>query len=152
MVDTGAPAASAKATGGTETAEDNPGTAATCTDSDPSGPSFSTPQAAKKAQAIQFNPNSKWEEPIEVPGLTLWDVHCAPRQVNEDPNARIRVSVKQLSSEFHCPVCLGYFTKPVTVMECLHRFCSECIEKCLRIGKKECPSCRIHIPSRRSLR
>lgn len=37
-------------------------------------------------------------------------------------------------------------------MECLHRFCAECIEKCLRLGKKECPSCRVHIPSRRSLR
>ena len=37
-------------------------------------------------------------------------------------------------------------------MECLHRFCHECIQKCLRVGKKECPSCRIHIPSRRSLR
>eukprot|EP00593_Proboscia_inermis_P017188 CAMPEP_0171308154 /NCGR_PEP_ID=MMETSP0816-20121228/18279_1 /TAXON_ID=420281 /ORGANISM="Proboscia inermis, Strain CCAP1064/1" /LENGTH=258 /DNA_ID=CAMNT_0011790865 /DNA_START=107 /DNA_END=883 /DNA_ORIENTATION=+ len=38
------------------------------------------------------------------------------------------------------------------VMECLHRFCGQCIQKCLRLGKKECPSCRIHIPSRRSLR
>lgn len=37
-------------------------------------------------------------------------------------------------------------------MECLHRFCGECIQKCLRLGKKECPSCRIHIPTRRSLR
>ena len=37
-------------------------------------------------------------------------------------------------------------------MECLHRFCSECIQKCLRVGKNECPSCRIHVPSRRSLR
>lgn len=37
-------------------------------------------------------------------------------------------------------------------MECLHRYCDQCIQKCLRVGKKECPSCRIHIPSRRSLR
>jgi len=137
------PAAPTPAADGTEAMGSAPAAAAPAPD-----PSSSTPNA----QAIQFNPISKWEEPIEVPGLTLWDVHCAPRQVNEDPNARIRVSVKQLSSEFHCPVCLGYFNKPVTVMECLHRFCSECIEKCLRIGKKECPSCRIHIPSRRSLR
>ena len=36
--------------------------------------------------------------------------------------------------------------------QCLHRFCSECIQKCLRVGRKECPSCRIHVPSRRSLR
>lgn len=104
--------------------------------------------------SIQYNPISKWEEPIEVIGLTQWDIHCKPRHIQneDDPNARIRVSVKQLSTEMTCPVCLGFFNKPVTVMECLHRFCAECIEKCLRIGKKECPSCRIHIPSRRSLR
>ncbi|KAH8045391.1 hypothetical protein JL720_16711 [Aureococcus anophagefferens] len=42
--------------------------------------------------------------------------------------------------------------KTKIVMECLHRFCSECIQKCLRVGKNECPSCRIHVPSRRSLR
>ena len=104
---------------------------------------------------IQFNPISRWEEePVDVIGLTLWDIHSKPRHIQneDDPNARIRVSVKQLSTEMTCPVCLGFFNKPVTVMECLHRFCAECIEKCLRIGKKECPSCRIHIPSRRSLR
>lgn len=37
-------------------------------------------------------------------------------------------------------------------MECLHRFCGECINKCIRFGMKECPSCRKSIPSRRSLR
>jgi len=35
---------------------------------------------------------------------------------------------------------------------CLHRFCSSCIEKCLRIGKQECPSCRQPVATRRSLR
>ena len=38
------------------------------------------------------------------------------------------------------------------VTECLHRFCRECIQKCLRVGKHECPSCRMRVPSRRSLR
>ena len=118
--------------------------------SDGAGSSYSN----SDPPSIQFNPISKWEEPIEVIGLTQWDIHCKPRHIQneDDPNARIRVSVKQLSTEMTCPVCLGFFNKPVTVMECLHRFCAECIEKCLRIGKKECPSCRIHIPSRRSLR
>jgi len=50
-----------------------------------------------------------------------------------------------------CPVCLGLMTAP-TATECLHRFCSECIETSLRIGKKECPSCRFPIATRRSLR
>lgn len=36
--------------------------------------------------------------------------------------------------------------------ECLHRFCRECIEMSLRLGRKQCPSCRCACPSRRSLR
>eukprot|EP00304_Pavlova_gyrans_P010588 CAMPEP_0206054832 /NCGR_PEP_ID=MMETSP1466-20131121/38955_1 /ASSEMBLY_ACC=CAM_ASM_001126 /TAXON_ID=44452 /ORGANISM="Pavlova gyrans, Strain CCMP608" /LENGTH=87 /DNA_ID=CAMNT_0053430053 /DNA_START=20 /DNA_END=281 /DNA_ORIENTATION=+ len=28
----------------------------------------------------------------------------------------------------------------------------ECMERCLRQGKKECPSCRRHVATRRSLR
>lgn len=34
----------------------------------------------------------------------------------------------------------------------MHRFCKECIEKALRLGKKECPTCRKLIVSHRSLR
>lgn len=37
-------------------------------------------------------------------------------------------------------------------MKCVHRFCKDCIKKCLRVAKNECPSCRIHIPSQRFLR
>ena len=40
----------------------------------------------------------------------------------------------------------------VPTVQCLHRFCRECIHKCLRLGKKECPACRTHVPSRRSCR
>mmetsp|Transcript_25268 Transcript_25268/g.60747 ORF Transcript_25268/g.60747 Transcript_25268/m.60747 type:complete len:308 (+) Transcript_25268:42-965(+) len=101
---------------------------------------------------IMFNPVSKWQESIEVPGLTLFDIHREPRREKIDPDARVRIQLKVLGPEFHCPVCLGYIKNTRIVKECLHRFCNECIEKCLRIGKKECPQCRIHIPSRRSLR
>ncbi|KAL1095400.1 hypothetical protein V6Z11_D06G154500 [Gossypium hirsutum] len=37
-------------------------------------------------------------------------------------------------------------------MECLHRFCRECIDKSMRMGNNECPACRTHCASRRSLR
>ncbi|KAH9606540.1 hypothetical protein KSS87_000527 [Heliosperma pusillum] len=37
-------------------------------------------------------------------------------------------------------------------MECLHRFCRECIDKSIRMGNKEYPACRTHCASRRSLR
>ncbi|RDX82456.1 putative E3 ubiquitin-protein ligase RING1a, partial [Mucuna pruriens] len=42
--------------------------------------------------------------------------------------------------------------KTRTVMECLHRFCRECIDKSMRLGNNECPACRTHCASRRSLR
>jgi E3 ubiquitin-protein ligase RNF1/2 len=98
-----------------------------------------------------FHPESKWEEPYSDLVLTLYDLHRIPRPV-KDAKLRLTVPLKHLNSEFVCPICLGYMRKTSMVMECLHRFCNECIQKCLRIGKKECPSCRIHIPSRRSLR
>uniref|UniRef100_A0A5B6ZN55 Putative E3 ubiquitin-protein ligase RING1a n=1 Tax=Davidia involucrata TaxID=16924 RepID=A0A5B6ZN55_DAVIN len=37
-------------------------------------------------------------------------------------------------------------------MECMHRFCRECIDKSMRLGNNECPACRTHCASRRSLR
>ncbi|KAL7534569.1 hypothetical protein ACHAXR_005963 [Thalassiosira sp. AJA248-18] len=109
--------------------------------------------AANAAEVpIDFNPVSKWQEYVEVPGLTLFDIHRKPRRENVDPEARVLVQLKVLGPEFHCPVCLGYIKNTRIVKECMHRFCNECIEKCLRIGMKECPQCRAHIPSRRSLR
>jgi len=40
---------------------------------------------------------------------------------------------------------------PTNVKLCLHRFCGDCIEKYIRV-KKECPTCRVAIGSRRFLR
>ncbi|KAG0470847.1 hypothetical protein HPP92_017547 [Vanilla planifolia] len=48
--------------------------------------------------------------------------------------------------------CTGIIRKTRTVMECLHRFCRECIDKSMRLGNNECPACRTHCASRRSLR
>ena len=64
----------------------------------------------------------------------------------------VSISSRYVNMELTCPVCLRLLHKTEIVMECLHRFCGECIQKCLRVGKNECPSCRIHVPSRRSLR
>jgi len=114
-----------------------------------------------------YNPISQWKEHVELPGLTLFDIHRKPREVivsdkqaatgdenivSGENSTLMKLPLKKLNSEFHCPICLEYMKKTQIVMECLHRFCGNCIEKCLRLGKKECPSCRIHIPSRRSLR
>lgn len=61
------------------------------------------------------------------------------------------VNMSLLNVDLRCPICLGVLRDPVAT-ECLHRFCNNCIEKCLRVGKKECPSCRCYVATRRSLR
>ena len=109
------------------------------------------------------HPTSEYEEYVEVPGLTLYDIHRKPRQVLEGPKSDesniskaepliLRIPLNKVRSEFNCPICLKVMVKTTIVMECLHRFCADCIEKCLRLGMKECPSCRVHIPSRRNMR
>ena len=123
-----------------------------------------------------YNPSSKYEELIEVPGLTLYEIYREPRRV--DPSSTIRLDINDINTAFQCPICLGYIKNCRTVMECLHRFCEDCskslrfslsllhtvltplvlwklftiVEKYIRLGKKECPQCRKPVPSRRSLR
>eukprot|EP00577_Skeletonema_sp_RCC1716_P021108 CAMPEP_0113372710 /NCGR_PEP_ID=MMETSP0013_2-20120614/679_1 /TAXON_ID=2843 ORGANISM="Skeletonema costatum, Strain 1716" /NCGR_SAMPLE_ID=MMETSP0013_2 /ASSEMBLY_ACC=CAM_ASM_000158 /LENGTH=290 /DNA_ID=CAMNT_0000254619 /DNA_START=39 /DNA_END=911 /DNA_ORIENTATION=- /assembly_acc=CAM_ASM_000158 len=99
-----------------------------------------------------FNPKSKWEEFIQIPDLTLFDIYREPRTETADLSERVQLPLNVLNSEFHCAVCLGYIKNARCVKECLHRFCDECIDRCIRIGKKECPTCRVHIPSKRSVR
>lgn len=62
------------------------------------------------------------------------------------------ITAVMINTELTCPICLGIIRNCTTVMECLHRFCLDCIEKSLRLGRKQCPSCRVACPSRRNLR
>ncbi|XP_066474542.1 zinc finger protein RFP-like [Tiliqua scincoides] len=52
--------------------------------------------------------------------------------------------VQELCDEATCPICLDYFTDPVTVGECGHNFCQACLTQCW--GKEDvvasCPQCR----------
>ncbi|XP_029770071.1 zinc finger protein RFP-like, partial [Terrapene carolina triunguis] len=47
--------------------------------------------------------------------------------------------VESLQEEAKCPVCLEYFTEPVT-LECGHNFCRACISQCWE-GSDTAPSC-----------
>uniref|UniRef100_A0A452ZFR2 RING-type domain-containing protein n=1 Tax=Aegilops tauschii subsp. strangulata TaxID=200361 RepID=A0A452ZFR2_AEGTS len=69
-----------------------------------------------------------------------------------DSDAFILVKLMDIRKEVQCPICLGIIRKTRTVMECLHRFCRDCIDKSMRLGNNECPACRTHCKSRRSLR
>ncbi|XP_010540459.1 PREDICTED: putative E3 ubiquitin-protein ligase RING1a [Tarenaya hassleriana] len=64
----------------------------------------------------------------------------------------VMVNLSEIHKDVQCPICLGIIRKTRTVMECLHRFCRECIDKSMRLGNNECPACRTHCASRRSLR
>ena len=105
----------------------------------------------RQAEPGDRNPISEYDELVQIPGLTLYDIHRKPRpppaaddKAGIDPNA--------IETVLRCPICFVLMQRSVLVMGCMHRFCSNCIERCLRTGNKECPQCRHKIPSRRSLR
>ena len=94
---------------------------------------------------------TKEHSSAEIEGLNRWEM-ARPVRAALASGTKCIVPARHFNVEFTCPICLGLLRQTLTVMECLHRFCSECINKCLRVGLKECPKCRIHCPSRRSLR
>ena len=51
-----------------------------------------TAAAATTCVPTAINTSSRWQEPIEVPGLTLFDIYREPRQPAE--NARVRLPLK----------------------------------------------------------
>jgi len=58
-------------------------------------------------------------------------------------------------NEIMCPICLDVLDTTWTVMACLHRFCSDCLQKTLRMDRgpnqsHECPLCRVKLASRRA--
>ncbi|XP_072889311.1 zinc-binding protein A33-like [Hemitrygon akajei] len=56
--------------------------------------------------------------------------------------------VESLTEEVICPICLDFFTEPVT-LECGHNFCRSCITQCWeREERNSCPECREEIADR----
>eukprot|EP00922_Rhytidocystis_sp_ex-Travisia-forbesii_P057764 GHVS01085492.1.p1 GENE.GHVS01085492.1~~GHVS01085492.1.p1 ORF type:complete len:384 (-),score=70.27 GHVS01085492.1:94-1110(-) len=82
------------------------------------------------------------------------DLLCRPRLMQDQSvlQQSTDLTMFDLRTDLSCPICMGILQHAVVVKDCLHRFCADCIEKCVRIGIRECPQCRIHIASRRSLR
>ncbi|XP_078073484.1 zinc-binding protein A33-like [Mustelus asterias] len=61
-------------------------------------------------------------------------------------NMASRQQLQSLTEEAICPICLDFFTDPVS-LDCGHNFCRSCITQCW--GKKEinsCPECREEFP------
>ncbi|CAH2046501.1 unnamed protein product, partial [Thlaspi arvense] len=76
----------------------------------------------------------------------------SPSSTPGDQSENMDIDLGEIRKDVQCPICLGIIKKTRTVMECLHRFCRECIDKSMRLGNNECPACRKHCASRRSLR
>ncbi|KAG2683807.1 hypothetical protein I3760_10G050500 [Carya illinoinensis] len=96
----------------------------------------------------QDNPNNHHEQPEDAE-----ESDRSPSSSNgENKDELVAVKLSDIRKEVQCPICLGIIRKTRTVMECLHRFCRECIDKSMRMGNNECPACRTHCASRRSLR
>uniref|UniRef100_A0A8C4XAD5 E3 ubiquitin-protein ligase RNF166 n=1 Tax=Erpetoichthys calabaricus TaxID=27687 RepID=A0A8C4XAD5_ERPCA len=48
-----------------------------------------------------------------------------------------------LESQFSCPICLEVYHKPVSIGNCGHTFCGECLQPCLQVPSPLCPLCRM---------
>ncbi|KAI9105415.1 hypothetical protein DFS34DRAFT_8331 [Phlyctochytrium arcticum] len=44
-----------------------------------------------------------------------------------------------------CPVCMDFFTLPIQMPQCIHVFCTPCIEKTIETGARRCPLCKRHV-------
>ncbi len=50
------------------------------------------------------------------------------------PSSDVLNIVRKGNIDFFIFLCIGIIRKTRTVMECLHRFCRECIDKSMRLG------------------
>ena len=74
------------------------------------------------------------------PGCTLLDMIRPVREAV--PNATVRLPKRVIDSDLTCAICMNIICETMIISDCLHRFCSDCIGQCLRLSKRECPSCR----------
>ncbi|XP_060533793.1 E3 ubiquitin-protein ligase RING2-like [Cylas formicarius] len=81
--------------------------------------------------------------------LNLYEENRTPQNLLESD---VEINARALQAEFVCPICLEVLNKTMTTKNCLHRFCYDCIISAIRSGKKECPTCRTKLVSKRDLR
>ncbi|VFQ84087.1 unnamed protein product [Cuscuta campestris] len=105
-------------------------------------------QEAEQLQQEEQSPNRDQESIKQSSGDDSDETGTDP----EDFDELISVSRSAIRGNVQCPICLGIIKRTRVVMGCQHRFCKECIDKSMRLGNNECPACRIHCASRRSLR
>ncbi|CAM8904093.1 unnamed protein product [Rhodiola kirilowii] len=110
------------------------------------------PAQKRQRDPSEDDPQQDADEDLQ-PNVNGAELERSPSVSSEEEMAElVDVALPDIRKEVQCPICLGIIRKTRTVMECLHRFCRECIDKSMRLGNNECPACRTHCASRRSLR
>jgi hypothetical protein len=63
-------------------------------------------------------------------GLSLYELACQPRQVNQDDKVTLNIGKvdKIIKETLRCNICLQIYHDPVNIKTCLHKFCKKCIE------------------------
>ncbi len=106
-----------------------------------------------RREVANLKPNPKDVAPPAFLTLDDYERVRPPLEIEFLPGDHVtRISTREINVELTCPVCLDLCKGTMVLKDCLHRFCKVCIDKSLRIGNKECPVCRQHYSSKRSLR
>jgi len=131
----------------------------TCTDKEGTIYSWNYKITENDNGEVCFNRYSKSEilNP-RLKGLNLYARVNLPRfkldnkEVQENGKGITKEAFEAFLELIKCPVWLEVMQDPMNVKTCLHKFWGDCIQKYIRVEKKECPTCRTPIGSRRLLR
>ncbi|KAG8642452.1 putative E3 ubiquitin-protein ligase RING1a isoform X2 [Manihot esculenta] len=110
------------------------------------------PEEGEEEDEVEGDADEEQEEQVEEKQPAEYSEESQSSSSEEEKPEFVFVELPDIRKDVQCPICLGIIKKTRTVMECLHRFCRECIDKSMRLGNNECPACRTHCASRRSLR
>lgn len=97
---------------------------------------------------------------MDIIKRSLWiddDVYIySPFKVKTNPT--IFTIPKCIVDCLKCPICLDVLSNPVITkviyllfLQCMHRFCYDCLQAAMEKGKMSCPSCRRRIRTKREL-
>ncbi|KAG5189183.1 hypothetical protein JKP88DRAFT_303090 [Tribonema minus] len=91
------------------------------------------------------------EQEMLTQGFSMYDIHRNPRALRDESEADTS-SLDQMREDLKCVICQETLRSTMVFVDCLHRFCRDCITTSLRNAGKSCPSCRTACGTKRNLR